>query len=423
MSDPYDPITGQGAFDMVAEQALLGLMLLNPEAVAPTLLTVEPSDYYKPAHQSLAGILIDMVRAGTVIAPDTTLSRVQALGLLHSLPGHYILTLVQRATVVAAAPEHAARIRELAGRRLLSEAGTRLAQWMDDASDNSAVTEGLAEIRAACDRAEAKSVGSTELSAERLDRFLIEDAEQDRYDWLVPNLLERGDRLVFTGSEGAGKSWATSQIATAIAANLHPFQAFPLNLRPARVLILDCENSPRQTRRRLGLMRERVQAVRLRHNIVGDDWQRNMFVECRPGGVDLLSSADKAWFQSQIVETSPDLLVIGPMYKLHRENPSDETAARALVWVLDQMRERHGFTLIIEGHAGNALEEGGRSVRPIGSSLFRRWPEFGFGMRASQGEDEHSPMMVDLVRWRGEREQRDWPYQLARSALLPWMPV
>ena len=147
----------------------------------------------------------------------------------------------------------------------------------------------------------------------------------------------------------------------------------------------------------------------------------SMFIEIRPAGIDLLSGRDVAWLEHAISATAPDLLVLGPLYKLHHTNPSDETSARELVWVLDGLRERYGFALLTEAHAGNASDvNGDRLMRPIGSSLFRRWPEFGFGLRKSptQGAPE-----VDVVSWRGSREERDWPEQLVRAETLPWMPV
>ena len=64
-------------------------------------------------------------------------------------------------------------------------------------------------------------------------------------------------------------------------------------------------------------------------------------------------------------------------------------------------------------------------MRPAGSSAWLRWPEFGYGLRRAKEDDggEH-PNVVDVVAWRGSREERCWPQRLVRGrdGLLPWRP-
>ena len=61
-------------------------------------------------------------------------------------------------------------------------------------------------------------------------------------------------------------------------------------------------------------------------------------------------------------------------------------------------------------------------MRPTGTSLWLRWPEFGYGIRAADGYD---PMnrVVDFVAWRGDRAERDWPTQLRSGGTWPWERV
>jgi ATPase subunit of ABC transporter with duplicated ATPase domains len=54
-----------------------------------------------------------------------------------------------------------------------------------------------------------------------LDAFLAEPDPE--YDWLIPGLLERGDRVIVTGQEGKGKSTLLRQIGVQVAAGIHPF--------------------------------------------------------------------------------------------------------------------------------------------------------------------------------------------------------
>jgi RecA-family ATPase len=59
-------------------------------------------------------------------------------------------------------------------------------------------------------------------------------------DWVIPELLDRNDRLVITGTEGAGKSIWMRQMAVCAAAGLHPFLG--TNCDPKTVLFVDAEN-------------------------------------------------------------------------------------------------------------------------------------------------------------------------------------
>ena len=70
-----------------------------------------------------------------------------------------------------------------------------------------------------------------------------------------------------------------------------------------------------------------------------------------------------------------------------------------------------------EAHAGHATTKGGdRDLRPRGSSALMGWPEFGFGLAL----DPDEPDLAHLVRWRGDRDQRDWPISLRRGGEWPW---
>lgn len=251
------------------------------------------------------------------------------------------------------------------------------------------------------------------------------DQEDEPHDWLVPGLLERMDRLMLTGFEGTGKSYLLAQIGLTIAAGLHPFTGKLLNHNGFRVLVLDCENSSAQIRRRYRNAAGVVNRLRIRQGVDPIDWSTHMRLNIKPDGINLGDPREIARVEQAIAATRPDLVVGGPLYKMHRANLNDETAARDLVGVLDDLRGRYRFTLVLEAHVGHVGEnQGGRKLRPTGSSLFLRWPEFGYGVRAFDPEaaEEH-PSTVQMVAWRGSRDERDWPGLLSHSSTeLPWTP-
>ncbi len=239
--------------------------------------------------------------------------------------------------------------------------------------------------------------------------------EDAAYEWVIPNLLERGDRLIWTGFEGLGKSMFIRQLAVTTAAGLDPFRFTPIPSR--NVLVIDCENSERQGRRRFRPLAAASIKVQRR---VPDGALRLIH---RPEGIDLTRDEDADWLIERVTAHRPDLLMIGSFYRLHAANINEETAARRTVSVLDAARTKVDCALVVEAHAGHGEQGMNRSLRPLGSSLLLRWPEFGYGIKPmaepdAQGRVRH----VKVERWRGDRDERDWPAQLVWGDPWPWQP-
>lgn len=253
-----------------------------------------------------------------------------------------------------------------------------------------------------------------------LHEFLA--VEDPPYDWLIPQVLERGDRLIWTGGEGGGKSVAARTLCVAAAAGLHPFKW--ATIKPCKVLLIDLENSERKTRKHLRLL-EKI--ARQRGRRVPDG---NLRIICRPEGINVLNEDGAAWLLERVTAHKPDLLYIGSFYRMHETDMNDERAARKVTVVLDQARAKSGCAVITEAHSphGDGVS---RAVRPIGSSLLMRWPELGFGIRPAvdslRSESGHH-MKVDVVMWRGPRDDDyRWPQQLmwgnTEKGDWPWIPA
>jgi RecA-family ATPase len=244
-----------------------------------------------------------------------------------------------------------------------------------------------------------------DVTAVLLDELLAEG--DDEPDWLIPGYLERRDRLMLTGEEGLGKSHLLRQIALHAAAGMDPWDASK-RYRPIKATIIDCENTRAQVRRKL----------RGAHQFVGRfsaDVAQRVMVECS-SRMDITRDKDLARIHHLLDAQQPDLVIIGPLYRLvPRALQTDDDAAPVLA-ALDTIRDR-GISLLIEAHAGHALGKGGtRDMRPRGSSALLGWPEFGLGMRGIGTEG-----YADLVPWRGNREERDWPQRLRKADGFRWL--
>ena len=258
------------------------------------------------------------------------------------------------------------------------------------------------------ERARRDSVVSTKLTPRPLGEIVTMDW---KHDWVVPGLLERGDRLVVTGTEGFGKSILLRQIAICAAAGIHPFTK--QRIEPIRVLVIDAENSERQWSRGARYITTFAQ------NRGSVDPTRSVMVSAGVR-VDLTTAADANQIHRLIDEHRPDVLYIGPLYKLVPRAVMTDDDAAPLIETLDGFRER-GLCLLMEAHAGHSRGSGGdRDMRPRGSAALLGWPEFGFGLTKHEDADD----LAWFSAWRGQREVREWPVMLRKgvreNAELQW---
>ena len=231
-----------------------------------------------------------------------------------------------------------------------------------------------------------------------IDAFLAGD--DIGFVWLLDGVIEYADRLLLTGREGAGKSLLCHQVSVQLTAGRHPFKEKG-EMRPIKTMLVDCENSPQELRRRLRPLRLKA----------GADLKPGMLFVCsRPEGLDLgADDDDRAWLRQRMQRAGVELLCIGPLYKLTGGNPNDEQDAKPLAMFFDELRAEFGIAIILEAHM---THEG--KGRPFGWSGWRRWPEIGLELKESG----------QLVHWRTPRHETpgippalqrggEWPFTVA----------
>jgi hypothetical protein len=408
---PDDPIPAQTPpNDIPAEQAVLGAMMLSAAETARCLSRLTAEDFYRPAHGTVFGVIQAMTREDAPVDAVTIAARLEADGVIAKVGGApYLHTLIASVPSVANAGYYAQIVREKAIRRRLLEIGWRVT-WMAQSEDTDAhgLTErAVREVEAVRDAGQAD-----DLTTPTVAEFLAVSPEADAYDWVVPGLLERGDRMILTGTEGLGKSTLFRQLAVTIAAGIHPFDHH--DIAPRRVLIIDCENGPAHIRRKLRPLV--IQAENLGRPVREPD----LWIEVRPEGLDLAADKDVSWLLRRVAAIAPDVVTIGPLYRLAPRALNDDSDAAPVIATLNMIRAR-GACVLLEAHAGHALGAGGRrDLRPRGSSAFLGWPEFGYGIRTSDLSEAKMRRLVDMVSWRGDRDEREWPERLVGGGTWPW---
>lgn len=243
--------------------------------------------------------------------------------------------------------------------------------------------------------------------------FVTEETD-DSYDWLIPDLLERRERVIVVAAEGVGKTMLARQVAILPSWGVHPF-TFE-RIKPITTMFVDLENPER-------IIRRTSRAIHGAAMSMNYAMRSQSHLLMKPDGLNLLSATDRLYLETQLDLIKPDLLVLGPLYKafLDPGNKTSESVAIEVVKYLDTIRVAFGCALWLEHHAPLGESMTSRNLRPFGSAVWSRWPEFGLSLQpdaTSVGE-----YVYDVRHFRGERDERRWPTKMKRGKKWPFEPL
>lgn len=396
--------------DLEAEAAAIGAVLTPDRAIREyALANLTLRSFYNVNHQAVwvaiaflagGGKPIDLTTLAAEMARQKTLEKVGGKG--------FLLGLFAQGSSLAWR-SHIDLVADRSVRRQLIAVGDDvIAQAVDLSADPAAVVGSLERVAESITLPAEDIAGPLDLD----DYLAIEDPDEE---FVIPRMLALGDRLMITSDEGIGKSELQLQMAVCVTCGVHPF--FGYQIRRSRALIVDLENSGRQLRPRLRRFRE----------IAADRYQGGLRIVERSEGLNLRDPRDFRWLDAQIEAARPELVAIGPLYKMFRargsEQKHDETAAEEAAYAIDRLRVRHNCAFSIEAHSPKGDKGDRDNYRPIGASLWLRWPEFGIGLKPVTGD---GPQRVDVKHWRGARDrERRWPIGLIEGgkSRWPWLAV
>src|ERR1700729_3258578 len=209
--------------DLAAEQCVLGGMMLSKDAISDVLDVIKAQDYYRPAHQVVHDVILDLYGRGEpadAVTVAAELTRNGDIGRMGGAP--YLHTLIASVPTAANAGYYARIVRERAILRRLVEVGTRIVQlgYSGDGDADELV-----------DRAEAEVYGVT-------DHRVSEDYAP--LSEIMPGAL---DEIEAIGSRGGTLTGLPTGFADldALTNGLHPGQMIVIAARPAvgKALALD----------------------------------------------------------------------------------------------------------------------------------------------------------------------------------------
>ena len=216
--------------DDVAEQSVLGGMLLSKDAIADVVESLRASDFYKPAHETIYEAILSLYGHGSPADVITVADELKKRGELTRVGGaSYIHTLIASVPTAANAQYYAEIVKEHAIMRRLIEAGTKIAQlgYANETEVDTLVDQAQAEIYAVTDgNAKEDYVSFSEALEETINEI---DANSNRPDGVygVPTDfiefdeltggLHGGQMIVIAARPGVGKSTLALDIARSAA--------------------------------------------------------------------------------------------------------------------------------------------------------------------------------------------------------------
>ena len=115
--------------DIAAEMSVLGAMLISKNAIDPAADILQGRDFYRPAHELIFDIIVDLANRGEPADAITVAAELQRRGEVGRIGGApYLHDLVQTVPIASNVDFYAHIVREKAVLRRLVQVGQRIAQ-------------------------------------------------------------------------------------------------------------------------------------------------------------------------------------------------------------------------------------------------------------------------------------------------------
>lgn len=393
-----------------AENSLLGALMLRPDLLNEIVLTVQPGDFFQPKAQELYDAMVNLHQRGLPVDIVTIAGELRG-----EFDRSWLLEIQNETPSISRAPHYANLVIEESRRRQFIALGSEVQRLAYQGADPD-------EILMAADPRTNMLVRPRNAAID--DLMEISEWEQktqeedDNEPWLIPHIIKRRWRIMIVAGEGVGKATFMRQLGLHAAAGIDPFDPNK-TITPIRVLYMDFENSASSIRHQHALASKTVDLIQAS--------QGRYFMFHREQGIDIRNRVTRSEIESAIQRTRPDIVFMGPLYKMFRRRNEDwETPAAMVAEILDDLRVRYNFAIVIEAHAAKAQPGVKRVLTPFGSSVWARWAETGVALN-DHGEANNNPpqLTIDVEFFRPPRDIAEWPIRLTRGGqqTLGWSPT
>lgn len=229
-------------YDADAEEAVLGAILYQPDALADVAGIVQPSDFYLAKHQQIYTAMLACQRDRTPADALLVQTRLRNSGQLDAVGGFpYLVHLTDAAPLASRAPHLARVVADHAARRRLALAAASIAEeaYATDRPLDAVLANAAAALAGATRRQDSALV-SMRTIADELYEGLQTGESRVLYTGLrdldaLLGGLAPGDLTVLAGRPGHGKSALALTIADTLARGQQPVAYFSLEMRRAEL--------------------------------------------------------------------------------------------------------------------------------------------------------------------------------------------
>src|SRR5262245_6950976 len=395
----------------LVEMAVLGAVISDPEKWGQPFLERITQEHFGGDRRVIAKTLAMMLREGKPVSAAQVVHEIRRLGVYTDEVMNSVLACRGE---MSPAPE--ADFAAL-GRVFLSREMWLFTGRVREALPTMEALDVLGQAEAELTRLRKIATGQFPTKVTTLADLLAEGIPP--IDWVIPNLLTVGTPVMLTAVEGAGKSTVLRPLAIRAICGLDPFTPGLPRTDPKRVLLVDCEVSHGQLTRSLSALWAYAQ------KFAEDADPFLLRVESRQRGWDLSHGEHQAELLRMVHEHQPDLLIVTPTYRLTEGDLNTEEGCRSWQRMFEPLLAS-GISFLTEHHAPNGQTGQPRDLRPIGSSVLRRWFAVGLALRG-QSCDQHDDKFcrwcqrrVRVEHWRGPRDEVEWPTALRSAHNAIW---
>jgi replicative DNA helicase len=299
--------------DVEAEIAVLGSMMLDPEAAGRVVALLKPDHFYRGPHADVFQVLTDLYDANRAIDVVLLREELQKRGILEKVGGTSFLSRVMASVPTAANAEHYARIVKDAGlRRAVIQASNEIEREAYEGGRDSGELVDFAESKFFdLDHrgGEGEAVHIKDVLHDTFQRIDAMQGQEGRLTGVPTGFydlddmtsgLQKGELIVVAGRPSMGKTTFCLNIAEHAASN----EGFA-------VAIFSLEMSKQNLVQNMLCSRARVDAHKLRRGFLADeDWGRisgavgklseaKIFIDDTPGLSPLLLRAKARRLKAQ----------------------------------------------------------------------------------------------------------------------------
>jgi replicative DNA helicase len=280
-------------YDIEVEQALLGAILVDNQAIERISAILKPDDFYDPLHQRIYEVMASSAdRGGMVMTPLTLHAAMKADPGLVEVGGHaYLAGLVQAAPAMPNVRDYARILHDLAVRRTLIRIGEDIVNTAYEAPHDKPPKAQIEEAEKALYQvSESSKYGAGPIDFAESLRRTVELAERaqargGRISGLVTGFsdidgllggLQPSDLIILAGRPGMGKSSLATNMA------FHAARAYVQDMedgaevpRGAPVLLFSLEMAAQQLAARILSEQTEIEMWKIRNGKFSEhEWEK-----------------------------------------------------------------------------------------------------------------------------------------------------